>query len=219
MCHGVPAYDPAVEDQRWRVVRLEDVEAVPWRGSELVWRPVRAALGATVVGMSAYTTSRSGQEVIEDHIETRDGRGHEEVYVVLRGRAAFTLDGERVVAGPATFVVVDPEVRRSAVSLEPETVVLAIGGPTRFEAAASEWIDRARPYLHDDPHRARAILDELRRERPDSPAVPLGEALYAAAQDDETGARRWIAEGIAISPQIRDHILAEPTLAHLASQA
>jgi mannose-6-phosphate isomerase-like protein (cupin superfamily) len=209
-----PSIQP-VERQRWKVVRLEDVEAVAWRGTELTWRPLRAALGATLVGISAYTTSRAGQEVVEDHIESRDGRGHEEVYVVLRGRAAFTLDGERMVAGPETFLVVDPEVRRSAVSLDPETVVLAIGGPKNFEAAASEWIDRARPYLHDDPPRARAIIDELRRERPDSPAVHLGEALFAAAQGDQAAARQRLAEGITTTPKLRDYALTEPSLAHL----
>jgi hypothetical protein len=208
-----------MQGRRWNAVRLDDVEAVPWRGTELIWRPVRAALDSTLVGLSAYTTSRPGQELIEDHIETRDGRGHEELYVVLRGRAAFTLDGERVVAEAATFVAVAPDVRRSAVSLEPDTAVLAIGGPGGFRPATSEWIDRARPHMCDDPGRARALLDALRRDRPDSPGVHLGEALFAAAQGDEAGARQWLVDGIARSTAVREFALAEPSLARLVPPA
>ena len=29
----------------WSIVHLDGVEAIPWRGTELVWRPVRTALG------------------------------------------------------------------------------------------------------------------------------------------------------------------------------
>ena len=75
----------------WSVVHLDGVEAIPWRGTELVWRPVRTALGTRIVGISAYTAERVGQELVEDHIESRDGRGHDEVYVVLRGRATHEL--------------------------------------------------------------------------------------------------------------------------------
>jgi hypothetical protein len=80
----------------WRAIALDDVEAVPWRDTDLVWRPVRGAIGTRIAGMAAYTAERVGQDVVEAHAETPDGRGHEEVYVVLRGRATFTLDGEWV---------------------------------------------------------------------------------------------------------------------------
>jgi hypothetical protein len=48
----------------------------------------------------------------------RGGRGHEEVYAVLRGRATFTLDGVELDAPAGTFVRVAPEVRRRAVASE-----------------------------------------------------------------------------------------------------
>ncbi len=95
------------------VVALDDIERVPWRGSELEWRPVRAALGTTVAGMSAYTARRAGQQVVEDHVDAIDGRGHEEVYLVLEGRARFTVDGDEFDAPRGTFVKVAPEARRS----------------------------------------------------------------------------------------------------------
>ncbi|MEA2161864.1 MAG: hypothetical protein QOD66_4244 [Solirubrobacteraceae bacterium] len=152
----------------WRALSLDDVEAVPWPGTELVWRPLRAALGTRIVGMAAYTAARAGQEVVEGHTESDDGRGHEEVYVVLRGRASFTLDGQSIDAPPGTFVVVsDPSVRRRAVATEPGTAVLALGGPPTFEPSPSEWIERARPLASTEPDRARALLAEALAMRPE----------------------------------------------------
>jgi len=199
----------------WSVVHLDGVEAIPWRGTELVWRPVRTALGTRIVGMSAYTAERVGQEVVEDHIESRDGRGHDEVYVVLRGRATFSLDGEVVDAPAGTFVSVKPGVRRHAVAAEPDTAVLALGGPSTFEPAGSDWIERARPHMRDRPVKARAVLEELRAERPDSPGLLFGEALLHASQGDELAARDSLRAAIERAPGLRAHAQDEPLLAPL----
>ena len=102
------------EGTGWKAIALDEVEAVPWRGTELVWHPVRSALGTRIVGMGGYTAERVGQVVIEGHTESEDGLGHEEVYVVLRGRATFTLDDTEVDAPAGTLLVVDdPGVYRS----------------------------------------------------------------------------------------------------------
>jgi hypothetical protein len=194
------------------IVQLGDVESVPWRGTELVWHPLRAALGTTVAGISAYTATEAGQEVVEDHVEVRDGRAHEEVYGVLEGCARFVIDGESYDAARGTFLKVAPESRRSATALEPGTVVMVIGGPAEFEPAASEWIDRARPHFTADPARARELLDELRATYPDSAAVPLGEALFAAANGNNAAARTWIERGLQITPAMRAAVEHEPSL-------
>lgn len=152
----------------WRAVALDSVEAVPWRGTSLRWHPLRAALDTRIVGMGAYTAASAGQDVVEGHTESGEGRGHEEVYVVLRGRATFTLDGAVLDAPAGTFVVVsDPSVHRRAVAAEPDTAVLALGGPPTFEPSASEWIERARPLVASDPDRARSLLAEALAMRPE----------------------------------------------------
>ena len=196
----------------YTAVRLEDSERVPWRGSGLIWHPIRAELGTTVAGISAYTAEAAGQEVVEDHVEVRDGRSHEEVYVVLAGRATFTIDGETIDAPQGTFLKVAPQARRSAVAAEAGTAVLVVGGPPVFQPAESEWIDRARPLFTTDPARARELIDALRDTYPGSAAVPLGEALFAAAQGDEDAARRWIDQGLLITPGMRAAVELEPTL-------
>src|SRR4051812_6878075 len=119
----------------WTAVRIDEVEAVPWQGTELRWHPLRSALGTLVTGIAAFTAPRAGQELVEDHVESADGRGQEELYLVLRGRAAFTLDGEALDAPAGTIVRAGPTVRRHAVAAEPDTAGVAIGGPRGVPAA------------------------------------------------------------------------------------
>jgi mannose-6-phosphate isomerase-like protein (cupin superfamily) len=192
----------------WTAVAIEDVEAVPWQGTDLVWRPLRHALGTHVAGLAAFTAERAGQTVVEPHRESADGRGHEEVYVVLRGRATFTLDGEALDAPAGTLVRVAPAVHRGAVAAEPGTTVLALGREPDFRPSASEWIERARPHLRAAPERARAILDELHALRPGSPGDLIGQALLA----DEPRARALLAEALAAHPEYRVALSADPDL-------
>jgi hypothetical protein len=200
---------------RWRAVALDDVETVPWQGTELSWRPLRQALGTWIVGMAAFTAERAGQEIVEGHVEDDGGRGHEEVYVVLRGRARFTLDGSELDAPAGTFVCAAAQVHRRAVAVEPGTAVLALGGPPTFEPSASEWIERARPHVRTDPDRARAIVDELRAVKPASPGVPIAEALLALGRGDRDAARRTLAGLLDREPALARPLAADPDLGPL----
>ena len=194
----------AAEGEGWKALALDDVEAVPWRGTELIWRPVRGALGTHIVGMGGYTADRAGQIVIEGHTESEDGLGHEEVYVVLRGRAIFTLDDTEIDAPAGTFVLVhDPGVFRSAVAAEPGTAVLALGGPPDFTPSDSEWIERARPYLRSDPARAIAILEDLRAVKPEGPVAEVAAAFVALARGDGSAAHATLATLLERRPDLR----------------
>jgi hypothetical protein len=191
------------EGAGWKALALDEVEAVPWRGSELVWRPVRGALGTRIVGMGAYTADRAGQVVIEGHTESEDGLNHEEVYLVLRGRATFTLDGDELDAPAGTFVaVLDPSVHRRAVAAEAGTAVLALGALPSFVPSDSEWIERARPHLRSDPERAIAILEDLRAVKPDGPVAEVAAAFIALARGDQAAARAALSGLIARRPDL-----------------
>jgi len=195
----------ASEGTGWKAVALDEIEAVPWRGTELVWRPVRGALGTRIVGMGGFTADREGQVVIEGHTESEDGLGHEEVYLVVRGRARFMLDGVTLDAPAGTFVVVDdPGVFRTAVATEPGTAVLALGGPPVFTPSDSEWIERARPYLRSDPARAIAILEDLRAVKPEGPVAAVAAAFLALARGDHESARETLAGLLAERPDLHD---------------
>jgi ribosomal protein S18 acetylase RimI-like enzyme len=196
----------------WTARHLDDVDPLPWQGGELSWRPLRGQLSTRIVGMSVFTAERPGEAVIETHRESDDGRGQEEVYVVLRGAARFLLDGRRLDAPAGMFVRVSPEVERGAAAIEPGTAVLALGGPSTFEPSASEWIERARAHAREDPQGAENVVAELRRERPGSPGVQIAVALLAAARGEEERAGAILRELLAGHPELADPLLRDPDL-------
>lgn len=201
--------------EAWSAVELDDLEAIDWRGSGITWRPVRRVLDTNIIGIAAFTAERSGELVIERHTEVDDGRGHQEVYIVLRGRARFVIDGIEVEAPSGTLLRVDPQARREAVALEAHTAVLALGGEATFEVSGSEWIERARPHIRTDPARAREIIDDLRRERPDDRAGEVGEALLAIGTGNERRARAIVAELCDGRPELREVLAKDPDLGAL----
>jgi hypothetical protein len=209
----------------YAVLHLDDVPAIAYdEPDQPDWKPLRHHLGVGAFGINAWTAKAAGEHVIERHDEVPGPddpatAGHQEVYVVLRGRATFTLDGEELDAPAGTFVLVEPAVHRRAVAAEPDTAVLALGGAPDFVPGAGEWIDRARPYVRTDPQRARAILDELRAARPASPGIAIGEALLALGQGDEPGARRWLDKVLARAPSWRDALVDDPDLGPLVAQS
>jgi hypothetical protein len=111
----------------YRAVTLDELERVPLEDGW--WRPVRRRLGATAFGVNAYTADAAGDPLIEEHDETSPGAGgHEELYVVARGAATFTVADEAVEAREGTLLLIEPGIRRSAVAALDGTTVLVIGG-------------------------------------------------------------------------------------------
>jgi quercetin dioxygenase-like cupin family protein len=127
----------------FEVAHLDELDSYPVGSEGLMWRPVRRRFGVEAFGVNAYTVAEAGQEVVEHHDEVPQGggaAGHQELYVVLRGRATFTLDGEEVDAPAGTLVFIrDPAVRRGAVAREPDTAVLAVGGAPGEPYRISPW--------------------------------------------------------------------------------
>ena len=98
---------------------------------------IRRQFGIEAFGVNAWRGAKPGDLVIDEHDELVEA--HEELYVVLRGRATFTIEGERFDAGEGALVFVPPPCRRTAVAAEPETVVLAIGGEPGRPFSTSAW--------------------------------------------------------------------------------
>lgn len=144
----------------WTSVRIDEIEPIPVVDGSLLWRPLRRTLGVEAFGINAYTAPNAGDDVVEEHTEER--YGHEEVYLVLSGRATFSLDGEQldVPAGTAVFIS-DPKVKRHAQASEPGTSVLAIGGPRGAAYSPSAW----EVFFAAERHRAAgdfgAMADEI----------------------------------------------------------
>jgi tetratricopeptide (TPR) repeat protein len=123
-----------------RVVRIDDLERFVIPGQDgLTWRPIRRHFDIQAFGVNAYTADQAGQRVIEEHREAENG--HEELYLVLTGRATFTLDGEEHDAPPGTLVHCPPGTLRGAVAAEAGTTVLGIGAKPgeAFQPSGWEW--------------------------------------------------------------------------------
>jgi hypothetical protein len=107
------------------VARLDEIDEV--NDGRAPFRPVRHHFGITSFGVTTWTARHVGDRIINEHDES-DPDASEELYVVLRGRAVFELDGDRVAAPAGTFVFAPPGVKRTAFAEEPETTLIALGG-------------------------------------------------------------------------------------------
>ena len=109
----------------YAVTRLDEINEV--NDGRCPFRPVRHHFGITSFGVNAWTARDVDDRIINEHDESEADSG-EELYLVLRGRAVFELDGDRVLAPAGTFVFAPPGVKRTAFAEEPKTTVIALGG-------------------------------------------------------------------------------------------
>lgn len=142
----------------YRVLSLDELEPVEHRGSNLL--PIRHTLGFRPAGINAWAADAGGQ-LIPPHEEDS---GNEELYVVVRGRARFTVGDETADAPAGTLVFVGAGDWRTAVAEEPATIVLAVGASVGEPFHAGGWdsfavADALRRTGH--PDEARAILQAL----------------------------------------------------------
>jgi len=193
------------ESTRWQSAHLSDLESLAGPGT-LSWQPVRRAFGITGFGVNAYTAAEVGQDVVEEH--TEESLGHEELYVVLAGRATFQLDGEELDAPTGTLVfLADPSVRRGAKAAEPGTTVLAIGGePGRHDVSAWEWYFAAYAYSGDGEHeQAIAELQAGLEQRPGHPRLLYHLACVEARAGRREPALEHLNLAVMSDPRLREH--------------
>lgn len=110
--------------RNYAVARLDEIDEVD-DGRE-PFRPVRHHFGITSFGVTAWTARDAGDRIINEHDESEPD-APEELYLVLQGRAAFEVAGDRVAAPAGTFVFVPPGVKRTAFAEEPGTTIIALG--------------------------------------------------------------------------------------------
>ncbi len=195
----------------WQSVRLDDIEPIAvvegkLKG-KLLWRPVRRTLDIGAFGINSYIAPAVGDDVVEDH--TEQTLQHEEVYVVLSGRATFTLDDETLDAPAGTVVFIrDPAVRRYAVAAEPKTSVLAVGGPREEAYEPSPWED----YFAAERHRTAgnyeayvAELEDAAVRRPDHAATLYNLACAEALAGRSDDAAAHLRRALELNPSFAEH--------------
>jgi hypothetical protein len=192
-----------------RTLHIRDIDAIPILRGTVQWRPVRRTLGVRAFGINAYSGEKTGDQVIEEHDELGGGAGaHEELYVVLEGRATFTIDGEELDAPAGTLVFLpDPSSKRVAYAAEPETTVLAIGGPVGRAFGVSPWeiSFAAQPAADEgDYDRAYEIASAGLVDHPDNAMLHYNLACYRALGGHRDEALRLLAAGVDLDASLKD---------------
>ena len=185
------------------MVQLDELERIDVAGVH--WRPVRRALGVSAFGINAYSAD-AGEQLIEEH--TEEGNGHEEIYLVVRGRALFTVAGEKQEALPGTLVyLADPAERRGAVALEDGTLAVAIGGAPGAAGPPSPWefYFAAAPALKaQEPGRAYEVAAEGLEHHPDNASLHYNLACYASLAGLTDQALEHLRRAFEIDPHTRE---------------
>jgi tetratricopeptide (TPR) repeat protein len=166
----------------FRTLRIDELDPIEVAG--LRWHPVRHALGVRGFGVNAYSGD-AGDDVVEDHTESDDdGRGHQEMYVVLSGEARFEIDGQTIDAPAGTFVFLpEPTSRRHAVAQADGTTVLALGGEpgVPYDVSAWEWRFRAQPHIDaEEWEKGVALMHDGLAARPDDASLLYNLACFEA---------------------------------------
>jgi quercetin dioxygenase-like cupin family protein len=189
--------------ERWTSLRVDEVPAIKVAG-ELRWKPIRRTLGIEAFGMNAYTAEHAGDDVVERHSE--ESLRHEEVYIVLAGRASFELDGDTLDAPAGTIVFLrDPTVRRYATAAEPGTTVLAVGGKPgeAYTPSAWEWYFEAERFRDPlDTEAALRLMDEANERFPDHVGVIYSTACWEALAGRPDDAWATLQRAIELDPKV-----------------
>jgi hypothetical protein len=194
---------------RWEVTSLDELERLPALGGELEWRPVRRHFDIRAFGSNAYHAERAGSRVVEEHFERG---GHQELYVVVRGRATFTVDEQELDAPAGTLVFVRPGTRRGAVAAEDGTTVLVLGAKPGEAFEPSGWEAVFAGYAYHqlgDTARGRRLVEEAAAARPDEWQGPYHVACFAALEGDRERALEHLRRAVEMSPDEARRFAAE----------
>jgi tetratricopeptide (TPR) repeat protein len=152
--------------ERYAVAHVDEIPELD--DGRVPMRAVRHHFGITSFGVNAWIAGEAGARIINEHDESEPD-SQEELYLVLRGRASFEIDGEQFDAPAGTFVFARPGVKRAASAEEPGTTIIAVGGvpgqpyepggwelfaPVRPLYEAGDYAEaaaRGRDLLADDP--------------------------------------------------------------------
>jgi quercetin dioxygenase-like cupin family protein len=191
-------------EKAYEVAHLDELDSFPVDEEGLVWRPVRRRLGIRAFGTNAYTAEKAGDRVVEEHFE-RDG--HEELYLVAKGRATFTLGEEELDAPAGTLVYATPGTKRGAVAVEPETTIVAFGAKPGVPHEVSGWegIFVALGYLRKgEEEKGREAMTAAIAERPADWQGQYNAACFESLTGNKDAAIAYLKQAIELDPKARE---------------
>ena len=202
----------------YTVVQIEEIDEID-DGRE-PFRPVRHHLGITSFGANTWTGRKAGDRIINEHDEDEPG-GHEELYVVVSGRARFELDGESVDAPAGTLVYAKPGVKRTAYAEEPGTTLFAVGGAPgeAYEAGGWElWAPLNPAFQAGNYDEAADRGRELVEANPQYPGLLYNVACAESLAGRKDDAIEHLRRSLELSPRFREMAKADDDFATLRDE-
>jgi quercetin dioxygenase-like cupin family protein len=182
----------------YTILSLDEVETAKHRGNNLI--PVRHTLGFRAAGVNAWKAD-TGAELIPPHTEDS---GNEELYVVVGGRATFTVGEEKADAPAGTLVFVPAEVFRTAVAAEDGTIVFVVGGTVGEAFNAAGWEEFALAETHREAGRVdqgREVMERLVAEQPDYWGASYNAGCWEALAGNSDAAFQHLRRAKELNPE------------------
>jgi tetratricopeptide (TPR) repeat protein len=187
----------------YAVAHLDQIEEFADAGSR--YQPIRHHLGITAFGVTAWIAGTAGEPVINEHDED-DPTADQELFLVLRGRAVFEIDGDRVDAPTGTLVFAPPHTKRMASAAEAGTAIIAVEGTpgTAYEARGWElWAPLAPLYQAGEYAEVADRLGALVEANPQYPMLSFNLACCECNCGRESEALDHLRHAIEMSEEFR----------------
>jgi quercetin dioxygenase-like cupin family protein len=194
----------------YQILSLDEIEPVPYHareGEKLL--AVDRLLDYRVAGVNAWLGD-PGETLVPEHQEDTE----EELYVVVRGRAMFTVAGQPTDAPAGTLVHVTAAEKRTAVAEEAGTIVLAIGATPGEAHQPSGWTSfvvadalRREGRIEEGRTAIREVIDVF----PSAWHAPYNAACYEALVGEADAAFQLLEQAMRIDARsARRHAAGDP---------
>jgi tetratricopeptide (TPR) repeat protein len=192
--------------KRFEITSIADIEDAQG------WSPIRKHFGVASFGINAWTAHEAGGTVIPEHDEVPSG--HEEIYVVISGHAAFSVDGEEVDAPQGSVVFVrDPAAKRGATARDAGTTVLAAGAEPGAAYEPRAWeINAQIPALFEEGEleKAKKVLTDALPRYKDKAGILYNIACTEALLGEADEALGHLKEALAAQPSYAENAREDP---------
>jgi tetratricopeptide (TPR) repeat protein len=181
-----------VSDAGYEILSIDDLDRYSTTQGSQILRPLRRRIGFRPFGVNVWVGESIGDHVVEPH---REPEGTEELYVVVRGRASFTVVDETFDAPVGTLVHVPPATFREATAQEAGTTVLAMGAKEGEAFTPGAWEDFFVAYADlraGNAEHGRAAMQEALEREPDEWQGAYNAACFEALAGETDAAIEYL---------------------------
>jgi hypothetical protein len=185
---------------------VTNLDEIGRSGARNEWVPIRRHLGVQAFGVNAWAGD-TGTVLVGEHDEIPTG--HEELYVVVSGRATFTVAGDELDGPLGTIVFVrDPATKRGAVAAEDGTTILTAGAKPGEAFRIQPWETNSEvfPLFERGEHaEAKRMLEEALVENPEAAGLLYNLACAEAQLGETDAAIEHLKRAIQLNESFRDY--------------